>query len=197
LKKTVEEYLVELSRRSIVPGGGSASALVAAIGAGLNLMVINYSVKGEGSDAVSQGLVAARERQKECLERLSGLVDEDCRVFRELMEAVKAGADTQEKYSAAANVPMRICRECHISMDISAHLLDTGNTNLVTDVGGAVYLLRAAFYSARLNAEVNMMKIKDWDFVERAIKTLNDMRVDVENIDREVRIRLSKMDLGE
>ena len=45
MENKVTAYLRDLSAKTIVPGGGSASALEAAIGVALNIMVINFSVK--------------------------------------------------------------------------------------------------------------------------------------------------------
>ena len=42
--KTLTQYLNQLSSKESVPGGGSAAALTAALGAGLISMVANYSI---------------------------------------------------------------------------------------------------------------------------------------------------------
>jgi len=192
LQGTVEKYLKGLSERSIVPGGGSASALTAALGAGLNLMVISYSIKPGASREAAQGLLSARERQQKSMDRLSLLVDEDCKAFRELMEALQAGHDTEKEYIIAAAVPMETCRECGISMDITAYLAGKANEKLMTDVGCAAHILKAAFYSARLNAEVNLEHIKDRSFVEKAGKELKAMGKEMDIADHKVNTALKK-----
>ncbi|MFH1552427.1 MAG: cyclodeaminase/cyclohydrolase family protein [Candidatus Omnitrophota bacterium] len=180
LQGNIKEYLKELSERKIVPGGGSASALTAALGAGLNLMVINYSIKSD-SDELAQGLLEDRQSQQESLDHLSLLVDEDCKAFRELKEALLSKPDAQKEYIAAAMVPMKICRECHKSMEITARLLDSANRNLLTDVGCASHILKAAFCSAQLNVEINLKYIKDRSFVEDTEDKLKTM---IKGIDR-------------
>ena len=43
-KKTIEEFLGELSSKAPVPGGGGASAIGGAIGNGLGQMVANLTI---------------------------------------------------------------------------------------------------------------------------------------------------------
>jgi formiminotetrahydrofolate cyclodeaminase len=181
---SLEEYLKDLAARSITPGGGSASALTAAIGASLNLMVINYSIK-QGKETY-EGLVSAKQRQQESLDHLSSLVDEDCNVFRELMEALSSKRDADKEYMAAATVPMKICREAHISMEITSYLADNANRKLISDVGCAAHILKSAFYAAQLNVQINLRWIKDVNFIESAENALRTMRKDIEKVDVDI-----------
>ncbi|RKY41537.1 MAG: hypothetical protein DRP85_05980 [Candidatus Makaraimicrobium thalassicum] len=186
LQGTVERYFKDLSERRIVPGGGSASAFTAALGAGLNLMVINYSINDGDPGGAPRGLLEARSRQQESLEQLLSLVDEDCAAFRELMSAISSGRSAQKEYTAAAAVPMKICRQCHASMDITAQLTKSANRNLTTDIGCAAYILKAAFCSARLNVEINLRRIEDRTFVEKAEKALEEMNNDMDGAEKEL-----------
>jgi formiminotetrahydrofolate cyclodeaminase len=183
LKGSIDRYLSELSGRSITPGGGSAAALTAALGAGLNLMVLNYSAKvGQDTRDDISKVSGFRERQEKSLKKLSSLIDEDCKAFKDLMNVLSSGKDAQAKYRAAALVPLDVCGECRVSMEVTAFLSESGNKNLITDVGGAADTLKAAFNSARLNAEINLNEINDRAFVEDAVKMLSET---AESIDRE------------
>ena len=172
LKKSVDEYLTELSSRRIVPGGGSAAALTAALGAGLNLMVIGYS-------AQSESLAAASKKQQGILNQLSALIDGDCAAFSELMKAVSSGKDAQAEYKKAASIPLDICRDSHASMEIALFLLENGNKKLITDVGSAASTLKGAFFSAQLNAEINLTEINDATFVKNAREEISRMKSDI------------------
>jgi formiminotetrahydrofolate cyclodeaminase len=192
LRSTIEEYLRVLSERKIIPGGGSASALVAALGAGLNLMVINYSMGGASSGKAPRELSSARQRQQKSLDRLSLLVDEDCKAFQELMEALSSKRDAQKEYIVAAAVPTEICRECNTSIGITAHLAQNANRKLMTDIGCAAYILKAAFHSARLNVEVNLKHIGDRLLVESTEKELDTIEKEIDIADGRVRDGLKK-----
>jgi len=180
LRLTVGQYLSELSRRSAVPGGGSAAALAAALGAGLNLMVLNFSIDRERDGGQAEKLTAAKERQQQSLESLSRLVDEDCKAFRGLMKALSEKKDAQQEYISAASVPMKVCRECHVSMHITEHLAVDSNRRLISDVGCAAQTLRGAFHSARFNVEINLKYIRDRSFVDNTRDILKSMEKDIE-----------------
>jgi formiminotetrahydrofolate cyclodeaminase len=172
---SIEDYLAGLAARKSVPGGGSASALTGGMGAALNLMVINYSA---GGGAESE-LETSRHRQEESMRKFTRMIDEDCRAFDSLMRVLKEKKDAEDNYKRAALAPMEVCRECHVSIDISLHLLENSNRNLLTDIGCASGMLRAGFDSASLNVRVNLKYIKDAAFVRNAEKALSSMSKDV------------------
>ncbi|MFH1879136.1 MAG: cyclodeaminase/cyclohydrolase family protein [Candidatus Omnitrophota bacterium] len=152
-------YLEALAGRTMVPGGGSAAAVSAALGTGLNLMVIAYSLRQDTSSVVQERLLSLKKEQDESLILLEKYIDEDCIAFRSLMRALSEKRDAQAEYIAAAEVPFNICRECCRSISAGAYLAVNSNRNLITDVGCAAQMLKAAFYSAKLNVEINLKYI--------------------------------------
>ncbi|HNX91440.1 MAG TPA: cyclodeaminase/cyclohydrolase family protein [Candidatus Omnitrophota bacterium] len=160
LSESLYVYLKDLSDKKMVPGGGSAAALVASVGAALNMMVLNYSIKKDNASK-NEDLIVLKARQDKILETLVKIIDEDCIAFEELMSVLKDGADAEDKYKRAAGVPMRICRESCSCMEIALFLVEAGNKNLITDVGCAVHMLEGAFFSALYNVRVNLKYIKD------------------------------------
>jgi formiminotetrahydrofolate cyclodeaminase len=191
LNKKVGKYLEELSAKSMVPGGGSAAALTAALGAGLNLMVINYSIKKGAGETENKEFIVLKGEQKESIRKLSRAVDEDCVVFKDLMGAIKKKKGLEQKYKHAAMVPMSVCRECCESMEVAAFLLG-GNKNLITDVGSAACLLRAGFFSAALNVFVNLKYIKDEGFVRAAEEEIESMSKKIESLESEITKHVSE-----
>ncbi len=167
---SIKKYLKELSERRIVPGGGSAAALAASLGAGLNLMVINYS----------EDLLEEKQKQERILERLTILIDEDCRVFSELMDKISAKEEAQKEYESAAGVPMEVCRNCEESMSITSRIAKKANQHLVSDVGCAAHMLKSAFCSAWINVKVNLEYIKDPEIKARFESELKAMKERIE-----------------
>ncbi|MCK4852197.1 MAG: cyclodeaminase/cyclohydrolase family protein [Candidatus Omnitrophica bacterium] len=188
--ESLHRYLEDLSDRSIVPGGGSAAAVAASVGAALNLMVIKYSIKEGPAADEKNDIIVLRARQSEGLNRLRAAIDRDCEVFSELMRSLSSGGDTQKKYIQAAEVPMEICRECCAALKITVFLSENSNRNLITDVGCAANILEAAFSSAALNVLVNLKNIKDGEFVRAAEDALTrmteEMKEEVRGITRRV-----------
>jgi formiminotetrahydrofolate cyclodeaminase len=164
----LKKYLSELASRKMTPGGGSASAVAACLGAGLNLMVINYTIPKEGGTKPEIfELARLREEQEKRLSRLMGFVDEDCAVFSGLMRALADKVDTESAYKNAAAVPNGICAECAGSMNIAAFLAENAKESLITDVACAARIIEAAFHSAEYNVRVNLAHIKDTAFVSK------------------------------
>jgi len=192
LHGTLDKYLQDLSARKIIPGGGSAAAVAAALGAGLNLMVINYSIKKDSAGVEDKGLIVLKAKQEEFLNRISALIDEDCRVFSDLMKSLSSGEDAEGKYAQAAAVPMDVCRECCATMEIATVLLENCSKNLLTDVGCAGHILKAAFRSAELNVFINLKHIKDKGFVQKAREELDRMRGRIEGMAAEINGRVEK-----
>lgn len=174
LRESVGHYLNEVSARTIVPGGGSAAAVEAALGVALNLMVINYSIKPSLSTAAKKDLLAVKKLQEKVLKTLVKLADRDSEAFTALMKALSSGKPARKAYVRAASVPLEVCKECLISIEVTRTLLVKGNRNLLTDVGCAAHMLSSAFKSARLNVLVNL-KYMGGAFAHKAAKDLSVM----------------------
>ncbi|MBU1084407.1 MAG: cyclodeaminase/cyclohydrolase family protein [Candidatus Omnitrophota bacterium] len=170
LKGSIEHYLEDLSDRKMAPGGGSAAALNAALGVALSLMVIRYSVKHAESEAVLSGL---KDDQEAVLSVLEELIDEDCRVFSELMVMLSEKKDAEDAYKASASVPLKISAACVSALNTSRSIMPHVNPRLKSDIACALHMLKGAFFSAELNVEVNLKFIKDKDFIKATRDSLN------------------------
>ena len=174
LSESVGRYLNEVAARTIVPGGGSAAAVEAALGVALNLMVINYSIKPSLSDAAKKDLLAIKKLQEKTLKTLVKLASRDSEAFTALMKALSSGKPARKAYVRAAAVPLEVCKVCLVSVEVSLKLLAKGNRNLLTDIGCASHMLSSAFRSARLNVLVNL-KYMGGAFARKAAKDLSVM----------------------
>ncbi|MDD3088390.1 MAG: cyclodeaminase/cyclohydrolase family protein [Candidatus Omnitrophica bacterium] len=163
MKSEVTAYLRSLSAKTIVPGGGSASALEAALGVALNIMVINFSVK-KALPVSRKALAIDKKMSERSLKKLVKLSDDDSKVFSKLMEAISTGKGLRTRYMKAALVPLEVSRECLLASEVSRRLASYGNRNLLTDVGCAANMLRSAFSSARLNVLINLKYMGDKAF---------------------------------
>jgi formiminotetrahydrofolate cyclodeaminase len=184
--QTIDKYLQDLAGRTIAPGGGSAAALTAALGAGLNMMVLNFSMKKDEPELGAQFLMVTRTQQEESLDRLSSLIEEDCVIFAQLMKSLSNDKDSQKEYKEATDVPVNICEECYKSMEITRFLLENGNKNLITDVGCAAHMLKAAFDSARLEVDVNLNYIKDQDYIHKITGKLDEIKEFIYTSEKEI-----------
>ena len=155
--KTLEEYLDQLSRKEPVPGGGSAAALSAALGAGLVSMVANYSVgRKANTKAVDRKLNNILKQSEAIRRRLLELVSLDSEVYLKVSTARSLDKKVQKQAAKAARaVPLEVCKLCYKAIDLTPFLVLEGNPYLLSDVKVAVELLMAAFNGALIMVRIN------------------------------------------
>ena len=153
---TLAEYTRVLSLKVPAPGGGSAAALTAALGAALLSMVANYSLGKTSSRTNEQKIKASLKTSEQLRKRFLQLVDLDARAY---LNVVKTRRAAPVKRAAArrkaAEVPLEICKLCYKAVQLSPALVRYGNKHLISDVKVALELLLAAFNAARVNVEIN------------------------------------------
>ncbi len=155
--KTLEEYLDQLSRKEPVPGGGSAAALSAALGAGLVSMVANYSVgRKANTKAVDRKLNNILKQSEAIRRRLLELVSLDSEVYLKVSTARSLDKKVQKQAAKAARaVPLEVCKLCYKTIDLMPFLVAKGNPYLLSDVKVAIELLMAAFNGALIMVRIN------------------------------------------
>ena len=169
INKSIKIYLDDLAAKKPAPGGGSAAALSAAIGAGLISMVANYTVGNPAykacQDKVSDILVKVESYRV----KLEELVDEDAEAYGKLSEGLKASVKDINKvevlYKEALRPPLEICKIASECLRLCKTIAGCGNKNLITDVAIAAILLEGAFFSAKFNVYINLKYIKDMEYV--------------------------------
>lgn len=153
---TLSEYLDVLSRKTPVPGGGSAAALTAATGAALVSMVANYSKGRSRSKRVENKIRSILTQSEQIRKRLLELVDLDTRAYLGVVKARKQSAQVKKKaLREAAKVPREVCRLCYKGVQLTPYLVEKGNPHLISDIEVAGEMFLAAFNSAHINVGVN------------------------------------------
>ncbi len=153
---SLTEYTRVLSLNVPAPGGGSAAAATAALGAALLSMTANYSLGKTSSRANEQKIKASLKQSEQLRKRFLQLVDLDAQAYLNVVKTRKAApAKRIAARRKAAEVPLEICKLCYKAVRLSPTLVLCGNRHLLCDVKVAVELLAAAFNSARINVEIN------------------------------------------
>ena len=130
-----EKYIEILSSTTSIPGGGSASALVGALGIALGQMVGNLTVgKKKYADietAIQELLEKADYLQKEFLY----LVDEDTRVFEPLSKVYRMPQNTAQEQEVKKLALEAASREaCMVSMKIMEKSMRTALDKALDDI---------------------------------------------------------------
>jgi len=177
LDKPITAYIEDLAAHKAAPGGGSASALMAAVAGALCSMTANFTTGEKYRDAatkVERILRDCKAATADCLK----MVDEDVIAYNAIeraqglpraTDAEKAArtAAMQEALKGATKVPMALFRGCAELLRLLGELVEICNPNLITDAGVSAYAAYAAMHGARLNAEINCKCIKDEAFVSK------------------------------
>jgi len=153
---SLSEYTRVLSLKVPAPGGGSAAAATAALGAALLSMVANYSLGKTTSRSNEQKIKASLKQSEQLRKRFLQLVDLDAQAYLNVVRT--RGAAPAKRNAArrkAAEVPLEVCKLCYKAVRLSPVLVRYGNKHLISDVKVALELLLAAFNAARINVEIN------------------------------------------
>ncbi len=153
---TLEKYLDCLASKAPAPGGGSAAALVGALGTALISMVVEYSL-GKGKPLSIEKEFKTTLRQSEKIRRrLLILVDLDAQAYSNVVKTRRAAPKIKKAaLKKAQDVPREVCRLCYEAILLAPFLVKEGNRYLISDVKVAAEMLLAAFNSAQANVEAN------------------------------------------
>lgn len=174
--KTIQIFLDELASKSSTPGGGSAAAIIGAMGAALISMVANFTVGKKNYEAVEDEVRAILARSEKLRARLTDMVKADVDVFNKVMGAYGLPKDTDEQKARrieaiqaalkeATDVPLACAKLCGEVINLSLPIAEKGNKGVISDAGVAVLAGYAALRSAALNVSINIAGIKDESFV--------------------------------
>ncbi len=94
---SVRDFIEEVASRSSAPGGGSVSAMLAAVGAGLGSMVAKLTHGVRKFDDVQPQMRAAIPTLHEVTGQLIPMIDADTSAFNEYMEGLRMPKSTEEQ----------------------------------------------------------------------------------------------------
>ncbi len=179
-KLTVEKYLEKLSGKIPAPGGGSASALVSAVGISLFTMCVRYSQK---NFTVSEFKTLNRRLDK-IKKELMELIEEDKNAYLELDQAYKNNADFRQLIKAkkkAGLVPARICEHSLSVLKIAIAKKDKIKKIFKSDYTASLKFLLTGLESAKIFVSVNCKGIKS---LQAKLKKIDK---DIKKVRKEIR----------
>ncbi|KAM4698222.1 formimidoyltransferase-cyclodeaminase [Rhinophrynus dorsalis] len=197
LTQSLERFVYSVKARSAVPGGGSVSAAVSAMGAALGCMVgqMTYGKRQfESLDEVMRKLIPPFHQ---AVDQLLALVDADSNAFGSYMTALKLPKDTaeqqhkrlaalQEGLKEAVRVPLSMAEKInalwHPLLEMSKH----GNMACKSDLQVAVKALETGVFGAYFNVMINLREIKDAEFTnqtrERISQLLDEAKTSAQSV---------------
>jgi glutamate formiminotransferase/formiminotetrahydrofolate cyclodeaminase len=173
---TVRDFLDELSSDSPAPGGGSVSALAAAMGAGLASMVAAISHTKKGFEAKQPDLDRIATRAQELKDAMLAAVDADTAAFDRLLEAFRSNSEQQiaDATIHAAEVPLGVLEECAEIISLCQEIARIGFQASLSDAGVGAQMARAAAGGAYQNVMINAKTLSDAASREAIRKRANE-----------------------
>jgi methenyltetrahydrofolate cyclohydrolase len=187
-QRSVEAFLNELASAAPTPGGGSAAAIMGAMGAALLSMVCNVTLGKKGLEDVESDMKAVRDESERLRARLTAMVADDIAAFDGLMAAYRLpktndaeksrrAAAIQSNLTAATATPLACARACAEVVALSRRAAEKSFAGVVSDAGVGVLAANSALRGAALNVYINAPSLKDRSFATAAtaeIETLLD-----------------------
>ena len=181
-----EEFITQLASKAPVPGGGGASALVAAVGAALGNMVGSLTVGKKKYADVQEDILALKAKTDKLQAELLALVERDAEVFEPLSKAYGLPKDTPEEQAEktrvmeaalkeACAVPLAIMEKCGLAIELHREFAAKGTLLAVSDVGVGVAFCKAALQGASLNVFINTKAMQDRAQAEAANRRANEL----------------------
>lgn len=168
------EFVAVLASDAPVPGGGSAAALVGAIGTALGSMVGSLTVGKEKYADVQTQIIGLKAKCDDLQNLLLDQVEADGEGFAPLAKAYGISRDDpnreqiiEEASIAACSAPMRIMELCCEAIGCIAELAAKGSRLAVSDAGCGAACCKAALQAASLNLFINTKNLRDREAARR------------------------------
>lgn len=186
---TVENFVDEVASKAPAPGGGSVSALCGALGSALAAMVCNLTIGKKKYADVQEDIQQSLDKVKPLSNQLLDYIDKDTQAFNEVMKAYSLPKITDEETSlrkkaieesmkTAAIVPLEVAKISFFILNELQTIVKKGNKNTVTDALVATMLSRTAVLGALYNVKINLMSIKDEEFIGRIQEEVDNLHSD-------------------
>ncbi len=178
---SVRKFIEEIAARSSAPGGGSASATIAAIGTGLGCMVaqLTYGVrKFEYLDSEMRKIIPPLHN---FTQKLITMIDADTNAFNDYMDAIRLPKNTDEEKTIrtaamqaglkkAIEIPLSTMRYGDFAWEWMLEIAKYGNIASKSDVEVGARSLEVGIWGAYKNVLINLPEITDEDFKKRILE---------------------------
>ena len=183
--RSLADFLDALASPDPTPGGGTAAAVVGAMGVSLLMMVAGLTKSRTNAQPERVALQEARAALSSIRDRFVKLADTDADAYDQVMAAYRLLKSTDAEVRArkqAVQRAMRLATEAPLATlqtvveamkharGVAAH----GNQSAASDVRVALELLEAAAAGAAANVEINLASLDDEAFKKSAASEVLD-----------------------
>ena len=173
IHSSLAEFTESLASKAPVPGGGGASALVAAVGIALGDMVGEFTVGKKRYADVEEEIRGLMEKAQALRERLLDCIEKDAAAFEPLSRAYAIPKDAPERESvmeeclkAAAAVPFEVLSLCGEALDVIRAFAEKGSVIVLSDAACGAAFCRSAMQGAAVNVRINTKSMRGQAYAE-------------------------------
>ena len=189
---TVRQFIEEVASRSSAPGGGSASAAIAAMGAGLGSMVAKLTLGVRKFEDLDAKMRKIAQPLHNAAKALIPMIDADTNAFRDYVEALRLPSDTKEEKKVkserlqqglkkAIDVPLTTMKLADLAWDAMLGIAQYGNIASKSDVEVGAKAMETGIWGAYKNVLINLEDITDEKFKKETTKLAEDIINRAEN----------------
>ncbi|HKJ97871.1 MAG TPA: glutamate formimidoyltransferase [Desulfotignum sp.] len=194
---SVRQFIEEVASRSSAPGGGSVSAAIAAMGAGLGSMVGKLTLgvrKFEDVDARMRKLIPPLHQAAHAL---IPMIDADTSAFNDYIAALGLPKNTEADrgYRAeqlqlglkkAIDTPLSVMKTADAAWEALAKVAEYGNIASKSDVEVGARALEMGIWGAYKNVVINMVDITDETYKKETLTQAEFLKDRAEAMSRQV-----------
>ena len=171
----LRDFIEQIGARTAAPGGGSASAAMAAIGAALGAMVAKLTYGVRKFEAVDRHMRQVIPVLHDAVQRLIPMIDADTAAFSDYMDGVRMPQETASE-KAARHAKMQAGLKTAVAVPLQTMQLGDsvwaplcavarhGNPASRSDVEVGAKALEAGIWGAYRNVLINLEDIEDAAF---------------------------------
>ncbi len=173
---STRKFIEAINARTSAPGGGSASAAIAAIGSGLGAMVSKLTYGVRKFEHLENRLRKTIPVLHETTLKLIPMIDADTNAFNDYVDAMRLPQNTEDEKKArfekmqaglkkAIEVPLATMKIGDSAWEMMVEAAECGNIASKSDMQVGARALEVGIWGAYQNVMINMAGIKDEKFV--------------------------------
>jgi len=202
LNLSVTDFIGRVASDAPAPGGRNVAALLGALSAALLCMICRLSEKKIKEESVREEIRSLFARADALRNTLSSLVDEDTAAFNQVVAAMKIPKQTPEKRSRrtkaveealkkAAETPLTAAQSCAELLELARKTINLTPVELISDIGVGAGSAAASLEGAVMNVKINLLSIKDNQYVTEKRSLIEGMVSRAAEIKKEIDLKIN------
>ena len=177
-RMSVNKYLSKLASGTPIPGGGSAAAMVGALGISLSLMVVHITIK-KVSRAEQKKIRHYINRLEKLKKRMERLIDKDPSVYQKVVKSYTLSktnpqrtARIQKALRESYAVMKVLCVDLLAAHEINRKIFTRTRGAILNDLCVSEAFIRAALSAGIATASLNVEYIKNKKVKRRLLQEI-------------------------